>query len=104
MEAFSDDDKDKIKARILALCTPDEFNSRIRDVASKFDDSTRPWVYIFSFPVWMIAALTFIALFLIVLIPWIVLMAVKAVVICCLCLGRAVCPPQPAGPSYKRLL
>ena len=104
MEAFSDDDKDKIKARILAVCTPDEFNSRIRKVALGFDNSTRPWVQIILAPLALISALIFIAVFLIVLVVWIVVMAVKAVVICCLCLGRAVCPPQPAGPSYKRLL
>ena len=104
MEAFSDDDKDKIKARILAVCTPDEFNSRIRNVAMNFDNSTRPWVNVISAPFFLIFALICIALFLIILVPWIILMAVKVVVICCLCLGRAVCPPQPAGPSYKRLL
>ena len=109
MEAFSDDDKDKIKARIHAVCTPDVFNSRIRHVAMVFSLSTKPWwFYLILAPVMspaaLILALIFIVLFLIVLVPWIVLMAVKAVVICCLCLGRAVCPPQPAGPSYKRLL
>ena len=104
MEAFSDDDKDKIKARILAVCTPDEFNSRIRSVAQGFHHSTTPWVKVFSAPISLICALICIAFFLIVLVVWIILMAVKAVVICCLCLGHAVCPPQPAGPSYKRLL
>ena len=104
MEAFSDDDKDKIKARILAVCTPDEFNSRIRKVALGFDNSTTPWIYVIMAPFFMFVALLFIALFLIVFVVWIVLMAVKAIVVCCLCLGRAVCPPQPAGPSYKRLL
>ena len=109
MEAFSDDDKDKIKARILAVCTPDEFNSRIRSVALGFKNSMISLLVnratdIIMAPYFLIVALFFITLFLIVLVVWIVLMAVKAVVICCLCLGRAVCPPQPAGPSYKRLL
>ena len=104
MEAFSDDDMDKIKARILAVCIPNEFNSRIRRVALEFSNSTRPWNSIFLAPFILIVALICIAIFLIILIPWIIVMAVKAVVICCLCLGRAVFPPQPAGPSYKRLL
>ena len=106
MEAFSDDDKDKIKARILAVCTPDEFNSRIRSVALGFKISLSPssWVDVIVAPYFLIFALFFIALFLIVFVVGIVVMATKAVVICCLCLGRAVCPPQPAGPSYKRLL
>jgi hypothetical protein len=103
MEAFSQDDKEKIKRRILLVCTATEFNDKIKDIALAFDYSISQSScnLLVLAPFYLILAIFVVLGILILLIATILVLTCKAIFICFSKL-KAACWHEEAE-SYKRL-